>query len=161
MQNQNDPPSYTNQQPLSLVPISTQKANGPQIVLTPIRRNLVQSPLSISGVKPIQIVYPLPSQTHQTQMRIDQPIQINTRPPEKLILNKEKIILENENKPKQNKSVAKNVKNEPLKQLRIIRDHEKETFKDGVWNIDFNEFKLVLLYLNYLFNLLDSFDQVI
>jgi hypothetical protein len=136
MQNQSNLPPYIANQPLSIVPITMQQANRTQIVLTPISRNLVKSPLSVSGVNPIQIVYPYTNQIHQhpqTVVNQKQPIEINTKPPEKLVLNKENVFYETEKKPKQLRAVAKNVVNEPTKSpIRLIRNHEKETFKDGV-----------------------------
>ena len=135
MQNHSNLPPYIANQPLSIVPITTQQANRTQIVLTPISRNLVKSPLSVSGVNPIQIVYPYTNQIQQSQTVVNQkqPIEINTKPPEKLVLNKENVFYETEKKPKQSRAVAKNVVNEPTKSpIRFIRNHEKETFKDGV-----------------------------
>ena len=135
MQNHSNLPPYIANQPLSIVPITTQQANRTQIVLTPISRNLVKSPLSVSGVNPIQIVYPYTNQIQQSQTVVNQkqPIEINTKPPEKLVLNKENVFYETEKKPKQLRAVAKNVVNEPTKSpIRFIRNHEKETFKDGV-----------------------------
>jgi hypothetical protein len=113
MENINNPPNYIAKPSLSLVPVSTEKANGPQIILTPIIRDLVESPTPVSALKPIQIVYPYSNQSQENQAV---PIYIN----------------ETYKKPNKRENGSNNIKNKPLKSSRLIRDNEKETFDDGV-----------------------------